>query len=103
MIQPDEINNQIVTLERNVNLLLETNRFLKEQVTQLSEENQSLKESVNIKNEQLIHFKNQIKISKIAGSFIEENESATDLKKKVKHYMKQIDEIVAYLNNIESV
>lgn len=74
-------------------------------LTQLEQDNQSLREEIQATRRRLEErelaledFKNQIKIAKLVNSIpVEEMESA-ELREKINHYIKEIDNIIAYLS-----
>jgi uncharacterized protein involved in exopolysaccharide biosynthesis len=74
-------------------------------LTQLEQDNQSLREALQStrrkleeREQALEDFKNQIKIAKLVNSIpVEEMESA-ELREKINHYIKEIDNIIAYLS-----
>jgi predicted nucleic acid-binding Zn-ribbon protein len=74
-------------------------------LTQLEQENQALREEIQASRRRLEErelaledFKNQIKIAKLVNSIpVEEMESA-ELREKINHYIKEIDNIIAYLS-----
>jgi predicted nucleic acid-binding Zn-ribbon protein len=74
-------------------------------LTQLEQENQALRGEIQASRRRLEErelaledFKNQIKIAKLVNSIpVEEMESA-ELREKINHYIKEIDNIIAYLS-----
>ena len=68
------------------------------QVTLLKQENQELKSGLRSRDEQLLNFKNQIKISKIVDNLNPEDGSSSELKKKVEEYIREVDRCIAYLS-----
>ncbi|EMS31884.1 hypothetical protein C943_01843 [Mariniradius saccharolyticus AK6] len=88
-------------LQRLEKLTLQVGRKL----TQLEQDNQSLREEIQATRRKLEErelaledFKNQIKIAKLVNSIpVEEMESA-ELREKINHYIKEIDNIIAYLS-----
>ncbi len=74
-------------------------------IQQLEEENQLLKgetsrldQLVKEKEAALDHFKNQIKISKIANNIPVENIESAELRNRIDMYIKEIDKVIAYLS-----
>ncbi|MCL6259511.1 hypothetical protein M3O96_10450 [Aquiflexum sp. TKW24L] len=64
----------------------------------LREETFSLRSKLEEKERALEDFKNQIKIAKLVNSIpVEEMESA-ELREKINNYIKEIDNIIAYLS-----
>lgn len=88
-------------LQQTEKLAIQVGRKLQ----QLEQENQSMREdlfSLRTKLEDrerlLEDFKNQIKIAKLVNSIpVEEMESA-ELREKINNYIKEIDNIIAYLS-----
>jgi hypothetical protein len=85
-------------LERKLLVLINEHKSLKDELKSLKIENQELKAAVKIRDEQLFNFKNQIKITKIVDSINPENESASELKRKVDEYIREIDQCIAHLS-----
>ncbi len=94
----DLLKTNLNGLERKLAVLINEHKRLKEEVRSLKTENQELKTNVNNRDEQLDHFKNQIKISKIVDNISPEDGSASDLKRKVDDYIREIDKCIAYLS-----
>ena len=66
----------------------------------LVKENNALKLLLEEKNRELVELKEQIKIVKLAQNFTnEDNEGKKELKKKINHYIKEIDKCIDILNN----
>jgi hypothetical protein len=85
-------------LERKILVLLNEHKALKEQVKTLKLENHDLKSSLKGRDDQLVNFKNQIKITKIADNINPEDGSVTELRKKVDEYIREIDKCIAHLS-----
>ena len=85
-------------LERKLQVLLGEHKSLKEELKSLKIENQELKSAVKVRDEQLSNFKNQIKITKIVDHLNPEDGSASELKRKVDEYIREIDKSIAYLS-----
>jgi chromosome segregation ATPase len=85
-------------LERKLQMLVGEHKNLKEQVQLLKQENQELKSGLRSRDEQLLDFKNQIKISKIVDNLNPEDGSSSELKKKVEEYIREVDRCIAYLS-----
>jgi chromosome segregation ATPase len=85
-------------LERKVLVLVNEHKKLKDEIKSLKAENQELKADLHSRDEQLVNFKNQIKISKIVDSIHPEDGSVSELKKKVDDYIQEIDKCIAYLS-----
>jgi hypothetical protein len=88
-------------LQRTEKLAAQVSRKLQ----QLEHDNQTLREEsillrskLEEKGQALEDFKNQIKIAKLVNSIpVEEMESA-ELREKINNYIKEIDNIIAYLS-----
>ncbi len=85
-------------LERKVLVLVNEHKKLKDEIKTLKTENQELKAGLHSRDEQLTHFKNQIKISKIVDNINPEDGSVSELKQKVEDYIQEIDKCIAYLS-----
>lgn len=96
---PQSLNNELVSLERKIKLLLNEHALLKEEIEQLKSENRELKLDMSSKNEKLDDFQNKIKISKIVGSMVADGEDTSDLKDIINDYIKEIDKCIAHLGN----
>ena len=64
----------------------------------LKVENQELKSNLRGRDEQLVNFRNQIKITKIVDNINPEDGSVSELKKKVDEYIREIDKCIAHLS-----
>ena len=85
-------------LERKLLVLLNEHKTLKEEVAGLKVENQELKTNLKGRDEQMLHFRNQIKITKIVDNINPEDGSVSELKKKVDEYIREIDKCIAHLS-----
>ena len=85
-------------LERKILVLVSEHKNLKEELKGLKRENQELKEAVRARDEQIAGFHNQLKITKIVDSINPEDGSASELKKKVDDYIREIDKCIAHLS-----
>ncbi len=85
-------------LERKILVLVNEHKNLKEELKGLKRENQELKEAVRARDEQIAGFHNQLKITKIVDSINPEDGSASELKKKVDDYIREIDKCIAHLS-----
>lgn len=94
----DTLKTNLNGLERKLQILIGEHKSLKDQVTLLKQENQELKSGLRSRDEQLLNFKNQIKISKIVDNLNPENGSSSELKKKVEEYIHEVDRCIAYLS-----
>ncbi len=94
----DLLKSNLLTLERKLALLLDKHKSMKEEVGLLKEENNELKQVLKQKGEQLSSFQNQIKISKIVGEIDSDGKDATELKRKIDDYIKEIDKCIVHLS-----
>jgi hypothetical protein len=85
-------------LERKILVLLNEHKSLKEEIRSLKLETHDLKDNLKARDEQLHNFKNQIKITKIVDQINPEDGSATELKRKVEEYIREIDKCIAHLS-----
>lgn len=92
------LKNNLSGLERKITLLVSEHKKLKTEVKTLKTENQELKAGIHTRDEQLVNFKNQIKISKIVDNINPEDGSISELKKKVDDYIQEIDRCIAYFS-----
>lgn len=94
----ETLKTNLSGLERKLQILVGEHKSLKEQVVLLKQENQELKTGLRNRDEQLLNFKNQIKISKIVDNLNPEDGSSSELKKKVEEYIREVDRCIAYLS-----
>ena len=85
-------------LERKILVLVSEHKNVKDELKGLKRENQELKEAVRARDEQIAGFHNQLKITKIVDSINPEDGSASELKKKVDDYIREIDKCIAHLS-----
>lgn len=85
-------------LERKILVLINEHKALKEEVRSLKLENHDLKTSLKGRDDQLVNFKNQIKITKIVDNINPEDGGVSELKKKVDEYIREIDKCIAHLS-----
>jgi uncharacterized coiled-coil DUF342 family protein len=85
-------------LERKILVLVNEHKNVKDELKGLKRENQELKEAVKARDEQIAGFHNQLKITKIVDSINPEDGSASELKKKVDDYIREIDKCIAHLS-----
>jgi len=97
-MEQDILKTNLSGLERKLLVLLNEHKHLKEEVKSLKNENQDLRQSVKQRDEQLDNFTNQIKITKIVNRLNPEDGSASELKKKVDEYIREIDQCIAHLS-----
>jgi phage shock protein A len=92
------LKNQFTALERKITVLVNEHKRLREEIHQLKTENQELRQLLQSREEQLEHFRNQAKIAKLVDNLRSEDGSASELKKKVDDYIREIDKCIAYLS-----
>ena len=85
-------------LERKILVLLNEHKTIKEEIQRLKMENYELKGDLKRRDDQLSNFKNQIKITKIVDQINPEDGSASELKRKVDEYIREIDKCIAHLS-----
>jgi hypothetical protein len=85
-------------LERKILVLLNEHKALKDEMKSLKLENHELRGDLKKRDEQLSNFKNQIKITKIVDNINPEDGSASELKRKVDEYIREIDKCIAHLS-----
>ncbi len=94
----EALKSSLNGLERKVLVLLNEHKSLKDELKGLKLENHELKSDIRRRDEQLVHFKNQIKITKIVDHINPEDGSASELKRKVDEYIREIDKCIAFLS-----
>ncbi len=85
-------------LEAKTRKLVDAYKSLNVKLKAAYSENQNLKTILESKNEELLNFKNQDKITKIANSFSVDEKSTAEMKIKLNEYIKEIDKCIAYLS-----
>jgi regulator of replication initiation timing len=85
-------------LERKILVLLNEHKTVKGEIQRLKMENYELKGDLKKRDDQLSNFKNQIKITKIVDHMNPEDGSASELKRKVDEYIREIDKCIAHLS-----
>ena len=85
-------------LERKILVLLNEHKTLKDELKGVKLENHELKTDLKKRDDQLSHFKNQIKITKIVDHINPEDGSVSELKRKVDEYIREIDKCIAHLS-----
>lgn len=98
-MQRENLQGDLLSLERRLKLLLSDYNNIKEEVAALKVENKELKEVIRQKDGQLAGFQNQIKISKIVQNVATGDDAdATGLKQQIDEYIKEIDRCIAQLS-----
>ena len=94
----DLLKTNLAGLERKLLVLINEHKNLKEEIQRLEAENKDLKASVKARDEQIMSFHNQLKITKIVDNLNPEDGSVLELKKKVDEYIREIDKCIAHLS-----
>lgn len=94
----DLLKNSLASLERKLKLLIGEQKSLRTEVNALQNENEELRTVLKSKDEQIGNFQNSIKISKIVGKINTEDSDASELKKKIDDYIKEIDKCILHLS-----
>jgi len=94
----EALKSSLNGLERKLLVLLNEHKALKDELKRLKLENHELKADVKKRDEQLSHFKNQIKITKIVDHINPEDGSISELKRKVDEYIREIDKCIAQVS-----
>jgi phage shock protein A len=94
----ETLKSNLNGLERKLQILIGEHKSLKDQVSLLKQENEELKSRLRARDEQLLNFKNQIKISKIVDNLSPEDGSSSELKKKIEEYIREVDKCIAFLS-----
>jgi regulator of replication initiation timing len=94
----EALKSSLNGLERKLLVLLNEHKGLKDELKGLKLENHELRTDVKKRDEQLSHFKNQIKITKIVDHINPEDGSISELKRKVDEYIREIDKCIAHVS-----
>ena len=92
------LKSNLSGLERKILVLLNEHKGIKDELRGVKLDNQDLKTSLKMRDEQLSNFKNQIKITKIVDQINPEDGNASELKRKVEEYIREIDKCIAHLS-----
>lgn len=92
------IHEELQILERLSGQVIKKIQQLEEENQLLRDETVRLERLVKEKEATLDHFKNQIKISKIANNIPVENIESAELRNRIDNYIKEIDKVIAYLS-----
>ena len=85
-------------LERKIMMLLNDHKTLKDEMRTIKLENHELRTDLRKRDEELSNFRNQVKITKIADYISPEDESISELRKKVDDYIREIDKCIAHVS-----
>ena len=94
----DQFKTNLLNLERKVKILLAEYKSVKDELVLVIQENSGLKEHLKQKDEQIGHFQNRNKISKIAEHIGAEARDTAGLKTKINQYIKEIDKCILHLS-----
>jgi len=94
----ESLKNNLNGLERKIMMLLNDQKVLKDEIRTIKLENHELRTDLRKRDEQLANFKNQIKITKIVDYINPEDESISELKRKVDEYIREIDKCIAHVS-----
>ncbi len=94
----ESLKNNLNGLERKIMMLLNDQKSLKDEIRTIKLENHELRTDLRKRDEQLANFKNQIKITKIVDYINPEDESISELKRKVDEYIREIDKCIAHVS-----
>ena len=94
----ESLKTNLNGLERKIMMLLNDQKTLKDEIRTIKLENHELRTDLRKRDEQLANFKNQIKITKIVDYINPEDESISELKRKVDEYIREIDKCIAHVS-----
>ncbi len=94
----DALKTNLNGLERKIMMLLNDHKSLKDEIRTIKLENHELRTDLRKRDEQMSNFKNQIKITKIVDYINPEDESISELKRKVEEYIREIDKCIAHVS-----
>ncbi len=97
-MEKDQLIKELTLLERRIKLFMNEHQSNQEQLRILKVENSNLKATLKSKEEQILDFQNQNKISTIVGNIATGGEDATELKQYINEYIKEIDKCIAHLS-----
>ncbi len=94
----DRLNNELMTLERKIRLLMTQYTQEKKNNEDLKNQNLELKSLLSSKERQILDFQNKIKISTIVDSISVGESEAAEVKNKIDDYIKEIDKCINQLS-----
>ena len=97
-MEQDLLKSSLSGLERKMVVLLNEHKNLKAEVSALKTANSELKLSLRQREDQLDGFRNQAKITKIVDTIHPDDGSASELRKTVDDYIREIDKCIAHLS-----
>jgi predicted nucleic acid-binding Zn-ribbon protein len=89
---------ELITLNRKLDELLERYNNLKHEVTELKSGNEVLKGMLDEREEKLKELEIKYERIKLSGALLGEGENAIDAKKRIGELVREIDRCVALLN-----
>ena len=92
------LKSSLTGLERKIQMLLTERQNLRKEIEDLKNENQQLKSAVKVRDEQLGGFQNQLKMAKLVDRIHPDDGSASEMKKRVDEYIREIDRCIAHLS-----
>jgi len=96
-MQENRLSSELASLERRLKILIHEYDHIKQERDALKSENDELKEVLKAKEEHLVNFQNQYKISKIVQNIAVGEQDAAGLKQRIDEYIKEIDKCIAQL------
>lgn len=94
----NRIFNELVSLERKFEILLNEHQLLKAEIKKLEGENDQLKTVISSREEALDNFHNSAKISKLVGTVGADESDTAEMKKSIDQYIKELDKCIAHLS-----
>jgi chromosome segregation ATPase len=85
-------------LERKIQMLLSERQSMRTEIESLKVENQDLRSAVKNREEQISGFQNQLKLAKLVDRIHPDDGSASEMKKRVDEYIREIDKCIAHLS-----
>lgn len=92
------IAHELKTLQRKLTLLVSEHKKTKEELHQANEENKELRKLISKKQENIEHFQNSHKITKLANSLEVKETDNGELKQLLNQYIEEIDNCIIHLS-----
>ena len=92
------LKSSLTGLERKIQMLLSERQNMRKEIEDLKSENHQLKSAVKVREEQIGGFQNQLKMAKLVDRIHPDDGSASEIKKKVDDYIREIDRCIAHLS-----
>lgn len=93
-----DLDHKVNNLQIRLTTLLKEYKSLKEKLADSDREKKELQSRLEQREQELINFQNQDKISKIVSSIADETHGHTELKLKVNELIREIDKCIAHLS-----